>query len=163
MQNRHVICRRPKKHARFFGRCFHMASRWLKMVSNRPNISHMIHFAAGGHIKAPWDISKTPRNNNFPKRIKFVRPNRNLSSRCVFAQREPTKMHLILFDPGDPSLSLACHLYLRSLASFTSARLLPSLLLACCLCFCSLAAFTSARWLPLLSLACFRYFFLWIR
>ena len=68
-----------------------------------------------------------------------------------------TKMHLIIFDPGDTSLLLACHLYLRSLDSFTSARLLPLLLLAC-LYFCSLAAFTSARLLPLLLLACCLYF-----
>ena len=53
---------------------------------------------------------------------------------------------------------LACHLYLRSLASFTFARLLPVLLLTCCLYFCSLAAFTFARLLPSLLLAFCLYF-----
>ena len=70
-----------------------------------------------------------------------------------------TKLHLIIFDPGDPSLLLACHLYLRSLAYFSSAPLLPSSLLACCLCFYSPAAFISAPLLPLILLACFGYFF----
>ena len=46
-------------------------------------------------------------------------------------------MHVIIFDPGDPSLLLACCLYscsrpaFCSIAAITVARLLPLLLFAC--------------------------------
>ena len=110
-------------------------------------MSHMTHFASGGYIKAPCYISETPRNNNLAKRIKFVRPKRKLSSRCVFcpARGDITKMYLRIL-----------HFFL--LAAITYACLLASLLLACCLYFCSLAAFIFARLLSWLLLICCRYF-----
>ena len=156
VQNRRVMCQSRTKCARVFGRCCHVASHWLKMASNRLEMSHIAHFASGGHIKACWDILETLRNNHVPKRIESsTKTKSELSLRFCPARGHITKIHLIIFDPGDPSLFPACCHYLCLLAYFTFARLLPLLLLACCLYFCSLAAFTFARLLWL--------FFLWIR
>ena len=132
-----------------------MASHSLKMASNRLNVSHMTHFASGGHIKAP------SKKQQFFKTywICSTKTKSELSLRFCPARDHSTKMQLIIINPGVPSFLLACHLYLRSLASFTSAPLPPSSLLACCLCFYSTAAFTSAPLLPLILLACFALIF----
>ena len=159
VQNRRVMCRSRTKCARVFGRCCHVASHWLKMASNRLEMSHITNFASGGHIKACWDILETLRNNHVPKRIESsTKTKSELSLRFCPARGHITKIHLqavIIFDPGDPSLFPACCHYLCLLAYFTFARLLPLLLLASCLYCCSPAAFTSAHSLPLLLLASF--------
>ena len=80
----------------------------------------------------------------------FAKTKSELSLRFCPARGYVIKMHLILFDPGNP--------YFRLPAAFTYARLLPSFLLACCLYFCSLPTFTVARLLPLLLLTRCLYF-----
>ena len=82
-----VWCAGVRQNAHDFWLVFH----WLKMASNRLEMSHITHFASGGHIKACWDILETLRNNHVPKRIEFVRPKRKFRTHTTGSRPSPTQ------------------------------------------------------------------------